>query len=121
MFESLSDKLRDVLKGLRGESRLTEENIDVALRNVRIALLEADVNYQVVKQFIDRTRERALGTEVALADARRGDLVFFPGHVGIMQDSDRLLHANAFWMNTVIEPLADVVARGSEILAVRRL
>ena len=64
MFESLSDKLRDVLKGLRGESRLTEENIDAALRNVRIALLEADVNYQVVKQFIDRTRERALGTEV---------------------------------------------------------
>jgi len=64
MFESLSDKLRDVLKGLRGESRLTEENIDAALRSVRIALLEADVNYQVVKQFIDRTREKALGTEV---------------------------------------------------------
>jgi signal recognition particle subunit SRP54 len=64
MFESLSDKLRDVMKDLRGESRLTEENIDVALRNVRIALLEADVNYQVVKQFIDRIRAKALGTEV---------------------------------------------------------
>jgi signal recognition particle subunit SRP54 len=64
MFETLSDKLRDVLKDLRGESRLTAENIDGALRNVRIALLEADVNYQVVKQFIERTKEKALGTEV---------------------------------------------------------
>src|SRR6185369_614614 len=65
MFETLSDKLRDVLKDLRGESRLTAENIESALRNVRIALLEADVNYQVVKRFIERARERALGTEVA--------------------------------------------------------
>jgi signal recognition particle subunit SRP54 len=64
MFEALSDKLRDVLKELRGESRLTEENIESALRSVRIALLEADVNYQVVKRFVDRVREKALGTEV---------------------------------------------------------
>src|SRR5688572_80039 len=64
MFESLSDKLRDILKDLRGESRLTEENIDAALRNVRIALLEADVNYQVVKQFIERAKSQALGAEV---------------------------------------------------------
>ena len=64
MFESLSDKLRDVLKDLRGESRLTEENIEAALRKVRIALLEADVNYQVVRQFIDRVKEKALGTKV---------------------------------------------------------
>ncbi len=42
---------------------------------------------------------------------QRGDLVFFPGHVGFMVDADRLLHANAYWMSTVIEPLADVVAR----------
>lgn len=64
MFESLSDKLRDVLKGLRNASHLNEENIEGALRNVRIALLEADVNYQVVKRFIERVKERALGTEV---------------------------------------------------------
>lgn len=42
---------------------------------------------------------------------RRGDFLFFPGHVGVMVDEDRLLHANAFWMSTVIEPLADVLAR----------
>ncbi len=64
MFETLSDKLRDVLKDLRGASRLTEENIEGALRNVRIALLEADVNFQVVKRFIERVKEKALGTEV---------------------------------------------------------
>jgi cell wall-associated NlpC family hydrolase len=45
---------------------------------------------------------------------RRGDLVFFPGHVGIMADGDRLIHANAFWMRAVIEPLAEVVARLAE-------
>jgi cell wall-associated NlpC family hydrolase len=41
----------------------------------------------------------------------RGDLIFFPGHVGFMVDSERLIHANAYWMATMIEPLADVVAR----------
>ena len=45
------------------------------------------------------------------APLRRGDLIFFPGHVGLMLDAERLLHANAFWMSTVIEPLADVVDR----------
>jgi hypothetical protein len=45
------------------------------------------------------------------APLRRGDLVFFPGHVGFMTDGERLIHANAYWMSTVIEPLADVVAR----------
>lgn len=64
-------------------------------------------------------QQEALGIH---ADApRRGDLVFFPGHVGFMADEHRLLHANAFHMKTVLEPLADVVARGSEILSIRRL
>jgi cell wall-associated NlpC family hydrolase len=59
----------------------------------------------------DQQRE-ALGTALDdNAPLARGDLVFFPGHVGIMVDADRLLHANAFWMGTVVEPLADVVAR----------
>jgi cell wall-associated NlpC family hydrolase len=48
------------------------------------------------------------------APLQRGDLIFFPGHVGIMADATRLIHANAYWMGTVIEPLADVVARLSE-------
>src|SRR5437867_4880710 len=60
MFESLSTRLQDVFKTLRGESRLTPENIEVALREIRLALLEADVNFKVVKAFIDRVRDRAM-------------------------------------------------------------
>ena len=54
----------------------------------------------------------ALGRDLAPdAPLQRGDLIFFPGHVGIMADGETLLHANAFWMATVKEPLADVIAR----------
>src|SRR5436309_12613985 len=60
MFESLSTRLQDVFKTLRGESRLTPENIEVALREIRLALLEADVNFKVVKAFVDRVRDRAM-------------------------------------------------------------
>jgi signal recognition particle subunit SRP54 len=64
MFESLSTRLQDVFKTLRGESRLTPENVEVALREIRLALLEADVNFKVVKAFIDRVRDRAMGQDV---------------------------------------------------------
>jgi len=60
MFESLSTRLQDVFKTLRGESRLTPENIEAALREIRLALLEADVNFKVVKAFVDRVRDRAM-------------------------------------------------------------
>jgi signal recognition particle subunit SRP54 len=64
MFENLSDKLDSVFKKLRGHGRLTEKNIDEGLKEVRMALLEADVHYRVVKDFIAEVRERALGQEV---------------------------------------------------------
>src|SRR5436189_2469998 len=64
MFDSLSTRLQDVFKTLRGESRLTEQNIEAALREIRVALLEADVNFKVVKAFIDRVRDRAMGQDV---------------------------------------------------------
>jgi signal recognition particle subunit SRP54 len=64
MFEALSDKLKKVFKDLRGQGRLTEAHIDAAMREIRIALLEADVNYKVVKTFVDRVKEKALGQEV---------------------------------------------------------
>src|SRR6267378_2639434 len=60
MFESLSTRLQDVFKSLRGETRLTPETIEAALREIRLALLEADVNFKVVKAFIDRVRDRAM-------------------------------------------------------------
>jgi signal recognition particle subunit SRP54 len=64
MFDSLSTRLQDVFKTLRGASRLTPENIEAALHEIRLALLEADVNFKVVKAFIDRVRDRAMGQDV---------------------------------------------------------
>src|SRR6266850_1167732 len=64
MFESLSDKLKRTLKNLRGEGVLTKEHVDAALREIRLALLEADVNYKVAKDFIAAVREKAEGQQV---------------------------------------------------------
>ena len=64
MFESLSTRLQEVFKSLRGEARLTEGTVDAALREIRLALLEADVNFRVVKAFIERVRVKAVGDEV---------------------------------------------------------
>ena len=64
MFESLSTRIQDVFKSLRGEVRLTPELVETALREIRLALLEADVNFKVVKAFIDRVRDRAMDQEV---------------------------------------------------------
>ena len=68
----------------------------------------------------DQQRDE-LGSAVDFDARQGGDLVFFPGHVGILVDRDTLFHANAYWMATVEEPLADVIARGSAVTAVRRL
>ncbi len=64
MFESLSDKLKKTLKNLRGESKLSAEHVDIALREIRMALLEADVNYKVAKDFVESVRVKAEGQDV---------------------------------------------------------
>ena len=64
MFDSLGTRLQDVFKTLRGEFKLTPETIEAALREIRLALLEADVNFKVVKAFIDRVRDRAMDQQV---------------------------------------------------------
>lgn len=64
MFKNLSEKLQGVLKKLKGETKLTEENVSEIVRDIKIALLEADVNYKVVKSFVERIRGEALGKEV---------------------------------------------------------
>ncbi len=64
MFDNLSDKLESVFKKLRGQGVMTEDNIKDALREVRLALLEADVNFKVVKDFVENVRLKAVGTEV---------------------------------------------------------
>ena len=63
-FDSLSEKLQNVFKGLRSKGRLTEDDVKAALKEVKLALLEADVNFKVVKQFVKSVQERAVGEEV---------------------------------------------------------
>jgi signal recognition particle subunit SRP54 len=67
MFDNLSDKLQRVFKNLRGEGKLTAANMEEALREIRVALLEADVHFKVVKQFIEQVKEKAMGEEVLTA------------------------------------------------------
>src|SRR6202142_977659 len=67
MFDNLSDKLQRVFKNLRGEGNLTAENMEGALREIRMALLEADVNFKVVKQLIENIKVKAMGEEVLTA------------------------------------------------------
>ena len=67
MFDNLSEKLQRVFKNLRGEGKLTPENMEAALREIRVALLEADVHFRVVKQLIEGIKEKAMGQEVLTA------------------------------------------------------
>jgi signal recognition particle subunit SRP54 len=64
MFEGLSEKLQATFKRLRGKGKLTEADVNEAMREVRVALLEADVNFKVVKELISKIKERAIGQEV---------------------------------------------------------
>ena len=63
-FESLSDKLQNIFKNLKGKGKLSEADVKASLKEVKMALLEADVNFKVVKQFIKSIEERAVGSEV---------------------------------------------------------
>lgn len=64
MFDALSDRLADIFTGLRGKGALTERDVDQAMREIRLSLLEADVNFKVVKEFVGRVKERSIGAEV---------------------------------------------------------
>src|SRR5258705_526172 len=72
MFESLGQKFDSVLRKLRGQGKITERNIEEALRDARVALLDADVNLQVVRRFVDAVKKDALGTEAVGAARSRG-------------------------------------------------
>jgi len=94
VFDDLSDRLRTVLGRLTGHGRVSEADVDAAMREVRLALLEADVNYRVVKDFVARVRERAVGTEV-LESLNAGQQVIKIVHeelTGILGAGDRTLH-----------------------------
>src|SRR6187549_2075027 len=115
MFDSLSEKLQTTLQGVRQRGALTEEDITRAMREIRLALLEADVNFKVVKQFTSAVKERCLGAEVqrqlnpgqpvVLAPAADGDPDGRPA--GLRQD-DRDRQARA------------LPARGARLVGRRR-
>src|SRR5437763_15382258 len=107
MLETLTARLARIVKQVRGEARLTEANIQEALREVRIALLEADVALPVVKQFIDTVRTKALGAEVA------GSLTPGQAFVGLVHRSLTALMGDAnVPLNLATQPPAVILMAG---------
>ncbi|MGD8625913.1 MAG: signal recognition particle protein [Anaerolineae bacterium] len=92
MFENLSDKLQGVFTKLSNRGKLSEEDVDAALREVRLALLEADVNFKVVKDFVGRVRERAVGVEVmkSLTPAQQVIKIVHEELIATLGESERL-------------------------------
>ena len=92
MFDALSDRLQAALAGLTGHGRISEDDVNVAMREVRLALLEADVNYKVVKDFVKRVKERAIGADV-IESINAGQMVVKIVHeelTGILGEGDRI-------------------------------
>ncbi len=107
MFESLTERLGSAFSSIRGKAKLTEENIQEALREVRVALLEADVALVVVKEFIESVKVRALGTEVAAS--------LSPGQVFIKIVNDelvRVMGAGEGELNLSVQPPAVILMAG---------
>src|SRR3990172_1554051 len=94
VFDDLSERLRVVLGRLTGRGRVSEADVDAAMREVRLALLEADVNFRVVKDFVARVRERAIGADV-LSSLNAGQMVIKIVHeelAAILGAGDRTFH-----------------------------
>jgi signal recognition particle subunit SRP54 len=94
MFDTLSDRLRKTLGNLTGRGRIGEADVDVAMREIRLSLLEADVNFKVVKDFVARVRERAIGAEI-LGSLTAGQQVVAIVHeelIALLSGGDRMFH-----------------------------
>ncbi|HET8784279.1 MAG TPA: signal recognition particle receptor subunit alpha, partial [Candidatus Limnocylindrales bacterium] len=94
MFDTLSERLRATLGNLTGRGRISEADVDAAMREVRLALLEADVNFKVVKDFVARVREKAVGQDI-LASLTAGQAVVKIVHdelVELLSKGDRVFH-----------------------------
>ena len=94
MFDALSDRLRKTLGALTGHGRVSEADVDAAMREVRLALLEADVNFKVVKDFVARVRERATGVEIleSLTAGQQVVKIVNEELVGLLSAGDRTFH-----------------------------
>src|SRR5260370_7077454 len=107
MFDNLSDKLQRVFKNLRGEGKLSAANMEAALREIRVALLEADVNFKVVKQLMEAVKEKAMGAEV-LASLSPTQQV-----IAIVRDElTRILGSHQFRLGFAIEPPSVILIVG---------
>src|SRR5579884_1026180 len=97
MFDTLTDRLQDVFKRLRGKGKLTERDVDEALKEVRLALLEADVNFKVVRSFVGRLRERAVGVEVlqSLSPAQQVIKIVNEEMIALLGEAARLTTASS--------------------------
>ena len=94
MFDTLSERLRKTLGSLTGRGRISEADVDAAMREVRLALLEADVNFKVVKDFVARVRERAIGHEVleSLSAGQQVVKIVNDELVALLSAGDRTFH-----------------------------
>src|SRR5205814_1015090 len=116
MFEQLSDRLATTFERLRGRARVTEADLDEALRDVRVALLEADVNLKVVRQLIATVRERALGDRVAADVATITGAAAAEGSDTVIVDTAGRLHIDEGMMNEIADVVA--AAKPHEVLLV---
>jgi signal recognition particle subunit SRP54 len=107
MLDTLTDRLGRIVKGLRGQARLTEENISDMLREVRMALLEADVALSVVKDFIAKVKEKAVGQEVV------GSLTPGQAMVGVVhRELTQLMGGQSTGLNLAVQPPAVILMSG---------
>jgi signal recognition particle subunit SRP54 len=104
MFEQFSEKLQGVFKKLRGQSRLREEHVDEALREIRLALLEADVQFQVARDFVQRVRTKAVGKEIlgSLTAAQQVIQVTRDELVSLLGSSERPLDLSKGWPSVLL-------------------
>ncbi len=107
MFETLSDRLEGVFKKLRGQGRITEKNIEEAVREVRLALLEADVNIKVVKDFIEHVKRKAMGQEVLRSLSPEQHLIRF-----VAGELREVMGANARELDLKVKPPAKIMLVG---------
>jgi len=107
MFDTLSDRLEGVFKKLRGQGRITERNIEDALREVRLALLEADVNIRVVRDFVDHVRKKALGQEVLRSLSPEQHLIKF-----VADELTRAMGGQARELDLKVKPPVKIMVVG---------
>ncbi|HEY2106628.1 MAG TPA: signal recognition particle protein [Candidatus Binataceae bacterium] len=107
MFETLSDRLEGVFKKLRGQGRITESNIEEAVREVRLALLEADVNIKVVKDFVDHVKRKALGQDVLRSLSPEQHLIRF-----VATELREVMGGNARELDLKVKPPAKIMLVG---------